>query len=501
MDKPANLTAYLTWLVIIPLLFRTLGPHRAALIAVFGGFLFLPTTDPRLEVGPWTIVVSKLITTGLAPLLGVLLFDRRTLLRARPGWPDLPIAAFVAWPLIGVGIRGLSSLDESLHQSWWNLTVWGVPYLLGRLYFGDAEGTRRIADALVKAGLAYVPICVFETMMGPRWYLLNVFYGVPTSGAFRLGGWRPDGFLSHGLELAAWMALSTVVAFWPWLCRDGGRPWRLPAGVPALILLPTALACRSVYGYLVLGTGLLATLLTQALRTRLVLVALLLISPAYIGLRASGVWSARELDAVAQRSGRGGTVGIRLDAEDRRIEHVRSHVRTLLFGDGTDEWADSWWVVFLGQGGLLGLALFLASFFLVPAAMLSAHFPGRTVRGSPIAPAWGLALFLALHMIDSIHNTSHLTPTTLIGGALTGLCIADRKGRHGDGPANGPTRVGHPRAMSDVIRLVLILASWVVLEVIGHLPRTPHPMDSASPTAPGRDPAPGPHAPPTAGPP
>ena len=66
----------------------------------------------------------------------------------------------------------------------------------------------------------------------------------------RLGGWRPEGFLGNGLELAAWMALTTVMAAWLWLRGPGGpfglpswppRRWRLPgddARLPGRLRLP-----------------------------------------------------------------------------------------------------------------------------------------------------------------------------------------------------------------------------------------------------------------------
>src|SRR5947199_128189 len=82
-------------------------------------------------------------------------------------------------------------------------------------------GPRRLSIAVVVAGLLSIPICVFEAALGPKWYLNGLVYGIAAHEqvAQRLGGWRPEGFLNHGLELATWMALATVLAFWLWLCR------------------------------------------------------------------------------------------------------------------------------------------------------------------------------------------------------------------------------------------------------------------------------------------
>ncbi len=460
MNRPLILTVDLAGLALVPFLFRTLGPRRAVLIAIFGGLLVLPRGAQVLALGPATIELNKFLVSGLAVLLGVVLFDRRALLRARPDWLDLPMAACVASPLVSMAVNGFDRPREFLDGAWWKLAAWVVPYLLGRIYFGDAAGTSRVVVGVMAAGLLYIPVCLFETALGPRWYLLGVIYGIPPHKgvAHRLGGWRPEGMLNSGLELAAWMALASVVACWTWLSRSGVRLWRLPAWVPALALTSTSLACRGTYGYLLLGAGLLATALTQALRTRLVLVTLMLLPLVYIGLRVSGAWDGRQLEAISQQMGRTGTVDVRLEAESRLLDHVRGGMRTLAFGDGVYEWADAWWVTVLQQFGLAGLAAFLAAFFLVPAGLTIGRLPVRTCRGSPVSPAWGLALFVILHMIDSLHNTSLLSPTTLIGGALVGLTIDQRRRENADRP---------------VIELVLVLVIWVLVEVIGHLPRTP----------------------------
>ena len=294
MNRPLILTVDLAGLALVPFLFRTLGPRRAVLIAIFGGLLVLPRGAQVLALGPATIELNKFLVSGLAVLLGVVLFDRRALLRARPDWLDLPMAACVASPLVSMAVNGFDRPREFLDGAWWKLAAWVVPYLLGRIYFGDAAGTSRVVVGVMAAGLLYIPVCLFETALGPRWYLLGVIYGIPPHEgvAHRLGGWRPEGMLNSGLELAAWMALASVVACWTWLSRSGVRLWRLPAWVPALALTSTSLACRGTYGYLLLGAGLLATALTQALRTRLVLVTLMLLPLVYIGLRVSGAWTA-----------------------------------------------------------------------------------------------------------------------------------------------------------------------------------------------------------------
>jgi hypothetical protein len=89
----------LAWALVVVILFRVLGPRRASTIAVLGGFLILPRYAALLDFP----TIERRTIPGLALLLGVLLFDRRSLVHARPRWIDLPMALFVLSPAARVG--------------------------------------------------------------------------------------------------------------------------------------------------------------------------------------------------------------------------------------------------------------------------------------------------------------------------------------------------------------------------------------------------------------
>jgi hypothetical protein len=425
MTRPPAPAIFLAWIILVLILFRVLGPRRAALVAILGGLLVLPrgsALPPPHDLPAF----NKSTATGLAIILGVFLTDPWTLVRARPRWADLPMAVFVASPLLSTAAHRFRQACESTDQSWQNLTIWAVPYLIGRLYHGDDDGPRRLSIAVVTAGLLTIPICAFEAVLGPKWYLNKLVYGIPPHEqvAQRLGGWRPEGFLNSGLELATWMALTTALACWLWLCRANWRPWRLPSWSPALALGLTTVACRGVYGYVILLIGVPAAVLTRALGTRAILVALLLIPPVYTGLRISGRWDGRELRDLARRAGKEGTVAIRMDAEARQVGEVFEYDPILGFGGRYyDAWSDAWWAMVLRQGGLVGLTAYLMAFLVVPAGLAALRLPLRGGWRPIDPPAWGLALFVILHTIDALHNSSIFPPATLLGGALTGASL------------------------------------------------------------------------------
>jgi hypothetical protein len=487
----------LSWFPIVLVLVRVLGPRRAAAIAILGGYLFLPRFARWEILG--TITIEKRHVPGLAFLAAVLLFDRRTLLKARPSWFDLPMLAFAVAPLIGCVAHRFDQPGASADQSFLILAQWAIPYAIGRLYFDDGDGPLRLAGAIAIGGLVYVPICWFETLAGPRWYVSGLFYNIQYYHDMveRLGGYRPEGFLGNGLELAAWMALTTVMAAWLWLSKSGWRPFGLPtwtSAIAALALGATTVACRGVFGYAVLAIGLIAAVVTAAFRTKVLLMVLMLVPPAYIVARATGTWDGRQMSEIARLSHREGTINVRLDAENQLAGETIA--RDVLFGFGgrAPYWvADSWWVTAFKGGGLVGMIAQYAA-FLGPAALVifdrRRRFPPRSVET-------GLALFVVVHMIDSLLNTAPIAATPLIGGTLVASYLAGgtRPSRPPGASRGRSEAAGGRRPTASVpIAFAATLVVLAVLEVVGRLPRSTPPGGAPSPagiprTGPGRPPS------------
>ena len=425
---------FAAWLPAVAIAFRVLGPRRAAPIAVLGGFLFLPREASPLSAFGW-LSIDKRTVSGTALILGLLVSDPRALLRGRPRLLDLPMAAFVLLPLASLAANRFENHLASIDQVWMNFSGWAMPYLVGRLYFGDRDGPRQLSVAIVVAGLVYIPVCLFEVVMGPDYYLLGLIYGIPPHRHMveRLGGWRPEGFLTNGIELATWMALAATTAAWLRL-RRGWVPWRFPPWTPTVALAAMTVACRGVYGHANLALGLTTAGLSHLLRTRLLIAALAIVPPAYIASRVSGAWDGRQVVELAGRAGKADTVAYRLRAEDSYIKKVFEHNALLGFGGGNSAifdwfaqrhlWADGWWIHQLRSGGLVGLVAFLLALFLVPTGVALATPAGRSGRASPGALGWGLALFVVGHSVDSLQNMALLTPTPLVGGALISLFLA-----------------------------------------------------------------------------
>ena len=479
----------IVWVAVVPLLFRLLGPRRGALVAVVGGYLFLPYLEgPRLVPetalgtigklklqGFGLIPVTKLAATGLGLWLGVLIFDRESLRRFRPHWLDVAMVVFVGLPVVSMVANGCEGWDSSVNQVFERLSCWASPYFVGRLYFGNGDGVRRIAAALVNGGLLYVPLCLFEILMGPRWYLAGLLYGQPPhmNMVNRLGGSRPEVFLTQGIEVSSWMAMATVLAVWLAFCREGWSPTipRVPRWAPAVVLLLTTALCRGVYGYLDLAVGLVVAGLMQVSRSRWPLVALLIVAPMYTYARISERWDGHQLVALAGYAGRSDTVEYRLRAESQYIAKVKEHNQTWGFG-GLDSgiydwwakahlWPDGWWVHIFREGGVIGLSAFSVALFLVPVGVAAFGLPARTIRRSPISPAWGLALFVALHGFDLMQNRPLIGPSGLIGGSLVGLVLLGRASTRKEQPGSIPSDT-----VRDLTRFAVVMAVLATPELL-----------------------------------
>ena len=493
-NVPLAVAVLLAWTPLVVVLFRVLGRRRGTLFAVIGGYLSLPPTVVYLPGRLHIFLFDKQAAIGLALGVSMLIWDARTLFRFRPRPIDVPVLALMAWAA-AASVLGQYVEWEVATLILGRRVWWLAPYLAGRLYFGDVDGARRIAVGVVVASLGLVPVVVFESVMGPTWYLRTLIYQIPMQEVTRLGGWRPEAFFDHGIELSCWLALAAVMALWLWLGRVWSPRWGPPWG-PALLLVLATAATRSIYGYLDLSVGILVLALTLGLRTRAAILALALMAPLYMGLRVSGIWDGRTLVTMAGKMGRESTVAVRVGTEDKMIAAVLDHNPAFGFGrplgvpweDPTEDivpGADGGWLVYLWAGGLIGLSIWLVALHLWPVG-LALIYPWKRPRSDEIGtPVWGLALFLTLGLVDCLHNNPSFTPIALTAGSIVGLTLggpaartwisAPRQSATRPKPAGSSWRqrpAGKPEVPSavELAPAAIVSAMACLLYVFGHGP-------------------------------
>ena len=288
-----TLLAYLAlfgWIPAVVVIFALLPARQAAAIAVIGGWLLLP---------PYRIAVSnfpdysKITAASLGMMFGTLFFGSITSSHSVHGGSTCPcyFGVSAAWfrpsQTASVCMMAYPSCCA-------DILTWGLPYFFGRIYFGDSGGLYTLTVGIIIGGLAYVLPCLWEVRMSPN--LLGRIYGSSNWQGTRFGGYRPNVFFNTGLECGMWMTAVSLTAWWLWRCGVVTKIGGISFGIVWLpILLVVTFLCRSS-GSLFLLTGGIAVLWASArFRTRMLLVALVLFGPVYVGLRIPNLWSGKGL--------------------------------------------------------------------------------------------------------------------------------------------------------------------------------------------------------------
>ena len=267
-----GLIALFGWIPCVIVLFVLMPARKAVATAIVGAWLLLPPV--RIEVAGLPDY-SKSTAAVVGIVLSTFLFNSNLLLKFRPRWFDLPM---LLWCLTVI----VSSLQNGL--GWYNgfsdalamFIMWGLPYLLGRLYFNNLENLRTFAIVMVIGGLSYVLPCLWEIRMSPQ--LLGIVYGVEVWSGTRMGGFRPNVFFKTGLELGLWMTAASLTGWWLWRCGTIKKVGRIPFGSVLLpILMGTTLLCRSTGALVLLAAGVFLLWASTRFQTRKLLWARLVL--------------------------------------------------------------------------------------------------------------------------------------------------------------------------------------------------------------------------------
>jgi hypothetical protein len=455
MDSFANIVLVLWLAAVLVACFSRVPRHRLILAAFILGLLFLPMVGGESEAKEGTSVaalklpgltLTKYKVISLAVLLGLLVTDGGKLLRTRLSWWDLPMVAWCLYPLpSALGAPppedGSSPLKDGLTQTVGQMMVWGVPYFVGKQYFGSLQGLRSLVMGFVFGAFLYVPLCLYEVKMSPQLHaLVYGFFQHDFSQTIRYDGFRPMVFMQHGLAVSLYMTTAALAGSWLWWTGAArhlsGPIWsRRPYLFPFLLvgLCLTAVLTKSV-GALLLGmVGAVALFGARLWKTPLPLSALLLVAPLYLAARISGSWSGSDIVPLLEEAfgtDRAGSFEFRQTNEDMLIDRaIEGPVLgwggwgRFLVSDrhgGTLTIPDGLWIITLGDRGLPGMiALYLA--MLLPVVRFLWL---QTVRiwSHPLgAGAVVCAVVVTLYMIDNLMNYMHNHVFILMAGALAGL--------------------------------------------------------------------------------
>jgi len=456
------------WLPIVLLMFLLLPPRRAVVVAFITAWLFLPVPVPESLRVQGLPDLDKMTATCIAVLMGTLLFDHKRLLSLRARWYDLPILIWCLCPIAsslantgaaelhtGIGNPLYDGLAEALRQT----VTWGLPYMIGRMYFNNLAALRELAVGIFIGGLIYIPLCLFEMKMSPQLHFL--VYGEHPHSDFRQtmrgGSWRPTVFMAHGLMVSLWMASATLIGVWLWFSGSLRRLWGIHTALLVAPLFAVTVFSRSMASLMLLCVGLGALYLSSRHRMRWPIIALIVIAPIYMGLRATGAWDGMNLVSMVTT----------LAGEDRAQSletrfYNENHLTAKAFEQPVFGWAgwgrsrvydrhgkdisitDGQWVIALGRNGLVGLASLTVA-ILLPVWLTLRRYPIRYWSHPNVGPAAALAVVLTIYMVDNLLNAMINPVFMLAAGALAGqkqpAIRTKRKMRQGRETSN--PRAGH----------------------------------------------------------
>jgi tetratricopeptide (TPR) repeat protein len=422
--------ALLGWIPVVVYVFLLMPPRRAAAVAVVGAWLLLP---PVLIGIPGLPDYSKTTAAIAGVALASVLFAPDYLLKFRPRWFDLPMVLICVSDVCTSLLNGLG-LYDGLSVAFGDFLTWTLPYLFGRIYFGDPEGLRIFVVTMVIGGLVYIAPCLLETQISPQ--LLQKIYGVTNVVAWsrRYGGYRPQVFFGTGLECSLWMTAASLAGGWLWYCGSLKKVGGIRFGSVLLpILIATTILSRSTGALILLAAGTMVLWLSCRFKTRLLLAGLLLVGPLYVTVRVSQVWSGQEVvDLIENTLGHAPAYSLqyRFGCEDMLIVKA---VQQPFFGwgaygrsaayweeTGQNVITDGMWIILLGFKGFAGLTLVYLGLIL-PAIRFVWRFPPGRWREPELAAASLAAVLLGLYVIDCLLNGFANVVYVVLGGGLAGL--------------------------------------------------------------------------------
>jgi hypothetical protein len=460
MEGPNELFyfALIGYLPAVAVCFALLEAPVAVLVALLGGWLFLPHFDRYGAAIPLLSHKAAFVPVLVAAMSVVA--DSARWRRLRPHWVDIPVVAYCLAQYAASLVNELGQYD-ALYALFDAVTIWFVPYLLGRAYFGSPKGLDRLSSALVAAGLVYAPLAIWEVRMSPQLHRSVYGYIQHSFGQhMRSGGFRPLLFMEHGLMVAMFFACATLIAYWRWRAGEARPVFRVPMSWVWPVLAATTVLCKSAGPILLLAGGLTVLEATRRWRSSLLLVALVLMPAAYCTSRLAG-WSTESLASLAEQyapTDRAQSLRYRLDNEDILIAKALQRPwlgwsrwgRSRVYDeDGRDiSVTDGLWIIVLGVSGLTGLALFL-SVLALPGLLVVRRVPLRVWSHPRFAPAAALAVCVGLWAVDNQFNGMMNPIFPMMCGAIASASLLPGLGlRHYGRAARSPgaplARMGVP---------------------------------------------------------
>jgi hypothetical protein len=415
------------WIPFVIYMFSIYEAPKACLISILVAWLFLPNAKYPLAGLP---DYNKVSATCYGIVISAWMFDRKTLSAWRPCWLDFPMGIFCFSPFLSSISNDLGPYDGfscALAQT----VTWGLPYMIGRVYFGSSQNQIKMVSAIVIGGLIYVPLCLLEIKMSPQLHKWVYGYHVADFGqSIRYGGYRPTVFMEHGLMVGMWMATATLCAFWILKTESAPQWMKFRSAMISCILLVTLILVKSTgaIALFLLGLG----LMSGAKKFKLVwpIWVMIVLPIMYLGGRSSGSWDGQSLVEWSEKvvnTERSQSLAFRIDNEELIAAKAMHNPwlgwadwgRWRVYNDAGDDItiSDSLWCIILGRNGRVGLyALYVV--LLLPLILVTKNIPAKNWFNAQNGALTLLAMLCTLYAIDCLFNAMVNPTFALISGAV-----------------------------------------------------------------------------------
>jgi hypothetical protein len=426
------------WLPAVLVIFALLPPRRAATVAFVVAWLFLPIAAIKV---PGIPIYDKMAATCLGIFLASVVFDPRRMstLSFCPHLIDIPMLVYCLCPLATAMANDPQlTIHDGISWTMQNIVDWGMPYLIGRIYFANAKALRELAIAVFIGGLVYVPLCLYEIRMSPQLHRFVYGYNQHSVAQQQRGRFfRPMVFMEHGLALALFMVAASLAGLWLWRTGALTRIWKVKMPWLLAPLWGTTIMCQSGGATVFLLLGGFCLFACQWMRSSLVYLLIMLIPVVYLTSRIAYGWDGQDaVQAATDISGadRAQSLGFRIENEKAITEKAK---QKLIFGwggygrafimnaDGTSKFTpDSLWIITFGTFGVVGLAALYA--LAVPIAVLHFRLNGIFWRHPAMVGVSIFSVLMVLYSMDNLMNNMP-NPLFLLGlGGLAGMAASHK---------------------------------------------------------------------------
>jgi hypothetical protein len=429
------------------------GSPRSVATALVFGWLAMPLLRIDLPLLPQADKGMLLCGATIAALV-----QCPPIARLRDGvrWFDLPLLAFCTSPFFSSVANGLGAKD-GLSSALAHFIAFAMPYAIGRMAFRDAAALAELARALFIGAACYAPLCVFESRMAPQ--LHQWVFGMPgrvgweTVDFYGPLRFKASVFLESPLELTPLLGIATVGGWCLWRCLQVRRIHRFDVRwwIAAAAVAP--LMGKSLGGVVLSLAAFGTVYATRRLRTSLIVLALVLVTPAYIATRASGWWDAMNfVEFLRENVSEHRSASMWTRVVNENILVVKA-LEQPVFGwggwgrnrvydeEGKDiSILDGFWIIVLGCNGWFGLGSWLLAVWLPVALALSRWRRLRLWRGSGMFIVWATTAVL-IHSIDCIANSMVNPFYYLMAGAVATIAVRGQAAV-GDTVATGAAPAG-----------------------------------------------------------